>query len=167
MTRHPGLPPVTGPDIRVLVLGTFPSRASRAARQYYGFPRNAFWRVFEPWGVAREQPYAERCARLVRLGVGVWDVIASCETEGSLDKDIRAPEWNDVGAFADEHARLELVVFNGQKARAVFDRHASPARRVRLVTLPSTSPANTQAGKLEAWRAELAPLLPAVRAPGG
>ena len=41
------IPPVYNEQSRVLVLGTMPSPASRAAAFYYGHPRNRFWRVME------------------------------------------------------------------------------------------------------------------------
>lgn len=48
MPRPPllyGLPPIADPDARLLILGNMPSAMSLAAGQYYGNPRNAFWRL--------------------------------------------------------------------------------------------------------------------------
>ena len=41
---HP-IPPVCGPDARILILGSFPSVKSREARFFYGHPRNRFQRL--------------------------------------------------------------------------------------------------------------------------
>ncbi|MEI7781699.1 MAG: hypothetical protein WCJ18_07220, partial [Planctomycetota bacterium] len=59
--------------------------------EYYGHGRNQFWTLlglilgFDP-----SAPYDERVSRLERAGIALWDVIAACEREGSLDQDIRA-----------------------------------------------------------------------------
>jgi hypoxanthine-DNA glycosylase len=42
-----GLPPLVSAGTRVLVLGSFPGRRSRAERQYYAHPQNRFWPVME------------------------------------------------------------------------------------------------------------------------
>src|SRR3954467_304725 len=93
-----GLPPVIAPDARLVVLGSFSGAASLAAQQYYGHSRNAFWPLLSAlWGedlVAL--PYPGRIAALHRHRVGLWDVHAGCEREGSLDSAIRAAVPNDL-----------------------------------------------------------------------
>jgi len=41
------LPPLISSRTRLLILGSFPSVASLAARQYYGHPQNQFWRILQ------------------------------------------------------------------------------------------------------------------------
>jgi TDG/mug DNA glycosylase family protein len=162
-----GFAPIGADEARVLVLGSFPSEASLRAGEYYAHGRNALWPVFERLGVARAWPYARRCAELARLGVAVWDVIHSCERAGSLDSAIRGARYNDLCGFAARQPRLRTVLLNGCKAedgfgRATAGRDEFEGIAVRL--LPSTSPANARAGKLDQWEHALRTALAADRA---
>jgi hypoxanthine-DNA glycosylase len=82
-------PPQVGFGCRVLVLGTAPSVRSLALRQSYAHAQNLFWPFMgELFDAGPERPYAERIERLHARGVGIWDVLASCERPGSLDSRI-------------------------------------------------------------------------------
>ena len=144
-------PPVARAGARVLVLGSMPGVASLEAQQYYAHPRNAFWWVMEElFGVDRALPYGERTKALAAEGVALWDVLAECRREGSLDADIERDSIvpNDLAGFLDTHRRVHALCFNGRKSREVFDRHVAKALpdairdRVSLHDLPSTSPAH-------------------------
>lgn len=158
-------PPLVGAGARCLVLGSMPGAASLAAGEYYAHPRNLFWPlVGEVLGFATSLPYAERCAALVARGVAVWDVLAACEREGSLDADIRADSMvlNDFAAFFARHAGIRRVCFNGGTAARLFVRRVLPGlpmgAGLECVPLPSTSPAFAampRAEKLAHWRAGL------------
>lgn len=155
-----GFAPVVGARARVLVLGTMPSARSLELAEYYGHPRNAFWDVVagldgSPVPVFRALDYAERCRRLTRLEIALWDVLAECERVGSLDAAIRSPRANDFGAFLARHPELETIAFNGRAARRLFDRYVDPPRHLALIDLPSTSPANVRRGKVAVWSAAL------------
>jgi hypoxanthine-DNA glycosylase len=160
--RLDGFPPIARPDARVLVLGTMPSAASLAAAEYYAHPRNAFWGIMGAlFGFDARAPYAERCAALRAAGVAVWDVLAACRREGSLDTAIEADTVvvNDFAGFFGAHPAVARVFFNGGKAAELFRRHvpaaAVPTRVGERRQLPSTSPTNARlrfADKLEAWR---------------
>ena len=159
--------PQVGAGCRVLVLGTAPSRRSLELQQSYAHPQNLFWPFMgELYDAGPELPYAERIARLHRRGVGIWDVLESCERPGSLDSAIRADSEvpNDIPALLERYPSITVLAVNGAKALQVFRRRIEPAivtaRREGLVVLalPSTSPANAsipRARKLERWRAML------------
>lgn len=142
------------PDARVLILGSFPSEASLAARQYYAHPRNHFWPILgavlnEPLA---DLPYAERLARVRAHRVAIWDTIISCERAGSLDAAIRNAEQGEIKRVRRVAHDLKAVCFNGSmaaRAKAAWA-HAGYATLV----LPSTSPAYTLtiSDKLAAWR---------------
>ena len=155
MTRLHGLPPVIGPQTRLLVLGSFPGVASLRSQRYYGHPQNQFWRLLEtlwnqPWG---EATYEERLDVVRARGLGIWDVYASCEREGSLDSAIRHATLNDFAWVQGQCPRLQAIAHNGGESY----RHARHTQALGLPVyrLPSTSPANASWSferKLEAWR---------------
>ena len=162
--RRRGFPPIEAPHARVLVLGSMPGAASLAAGEYYAHPRNAFWSIVgELTGVPPSLPYARRVAALRTSGIALWDVVASCRRRGSLDTAIERTslEINDFAAFFARHPRLELVLFNGATAEALFRRRVLPTlggRALRLQRLPSTSPAHAGLGtkhKRAAWHRAL------------
>ncbi len=163
-TRLIGLAPVVDAGIQVLVLGSFPGAASLQAAQYYAHPRNAFWPVMAGVLGAPELPdlpYAQRLARLLAGHVGLWDAVASCEREGSLDTAITAAQASDLPSLLPRLPALRAIACNGAKA------YQETLRLLRgqdlpLLRLPSTSPAHAGlrlADKRQAWEAALRPLL--------
>jgi len=144
-----GFPPVLAPDARTLLLGSFPGVASLDMGQYYAHPRNQFWRLL---GACLEiealhlMPYEERLRVAVRHRVGIWDVVARCRRQGSLDA--------AVTAYLKEHApRLECIGFNGGLSWKLGHHLADYGYRV--FRLPSSSPAaaaHSFEQKLEQWR---------------
>lgn len=152
-----GLPPLLSPATRLIILGSFPGLASLRAQQYYGHPQNQFWRLLatllSPDPVALLQaPYAERVHWLLAQDIGVWDVYASCEREGSLDSAIRAPVLNPLADLRDRCPHLVALAHNGGESH----RHARHTQALGLPVyrLPSSSPANASWSferKLAAW----------------
>jgi len=157
--RLQGLPAVLDRGTRVVVLGSFPGVASLAAGQYYAHPRNQFWPLLGAlWGIdLAAWPYERRLAALRARGLGLWDVYAACEREGSLDSAIRAAEPNDLASLRLRAPGLEAVAHNGgESARSA---KLTAALGVAVHRLPSTSPANASWSferKLAAWRAVFA-----------
>lgn len=160
-------PPVADASARALILGSMPGVESLRAGEYYAHPRNAFWQIMgELVGASREMAYGTRLRRLRQSGIALWDVLAACAREGSLDTAIDANTIiaNDLVTFLARHQRISHVYFNGATAERCFLRHVQPAlepERLRLHRLPSTSPAHAALGytaKLRAWRKVLQPL---------
>jgi len=152
-----GLPPIADPDSRLLILGNMPSVMSLAAAEYYGNPRNAFWRIAGAlFGFEVDEPYPRRVEALRRNGVAVWDVLHSCRRPGSLDSAVDPASMvaNDFAAFFAAHPAIERVYFNGAAAQHNYARLVRIDADVSYLRLPSTSPAQTMSytDKLAAWR---------------
>ena len=152
--RRRGLPPVIASDASVLILGSFPSAASLAARQYYAHPRNHFWPIL---GAVLGEPlvdlgYDDRLARVRQHRVAIWDTIVSCERNGSLDSAIRNAERAGIRRVQRAAGGLKAVCFNGQTAGRAASAWAEAG--YATLVLPSTSPAYTMPleRKLGAWR---------------
>lgn len=168
MKRLYGFPPVADEHATVLILGSMPGRRSLQMRQYYAHPHNAFWRIMSALtGAAPEQPYAQRLAALQAACIALWDVLHSCEREGSLDHRIAREQANDFATFCARHPRITRVFFNGSKAEQSFRKFVLGRQMLpplSLQRLPSTSPAyagKSYEEKLEVWRAAIQPYLPA------
>ena len=163
-----------------MVLGSFPSVLSRENAFYYGNPQNRFWRVMaaclgEPVPqnegglsdngrpLTLEESIAAKKRMLLRHGIALWDVIASCDIKGSSDASIK----NVVPAQVErvlEEAHIGAVICNGGTAGRLYKRYLQWQVGLAAHVLPSTSPANAawQLERLTArWQEELLPLLDA------
>ncbi|MCV7203783.1 DNA-deoxyinosine glycosylase [Mycolicibacterium peregrinum] len=154
-----GLDPLLGQRPRVLILGNMPSVMSLGSGQYYGNPRNAFWRITGAlFGFDAAAPYPDRVSALCAHRVAVWDVLRSCRRVGSLDSAVERDSMvpNDFTAFFAAHPTVERLIFNGAAAETNYRRLVGPPP-LPSARAPSTSPAQTMRfeGKLAAWRAAL------------
>ena len=145
---------VASPGTRLLLLGSFPGVASLVAQQYYGHPRNQFWPLLSAiWQADLTRlAYADRLRALHDRGLGLWDVYASCQRQGSLDSAIRDAVPNDLPGLAARLPQLQAIAHNGgESARAM---RVTGALGLPVHRLPSSSPANASWSfdrKLAAW----------------
>jgi double-stranded uracil-DNA glycosylase len=156
-----GLPPLLDANTRLVVLGSFPGVSSLRAQQYYGHPQNQFWKIMATLlspnaAEVLAMPYAERAQWLLAQGVGLWDVYAACDREGSLDSHIKNAQPNDLQSLRKRCPAMVAIAHNGAESF----KHAkfSQALGVPVHRLPSTSPANASWSfdrKLEAWKSIL------------
>lgn len=156
-TRRRGFAPVIDERIKVLILGSFPSPASLAKRQYYGHPQNHFWKLM---GALLDEPlfdmdYALRLPMLLKHRIGLWDVYAQCERPGALDSNIRRAVGNQFERVLAGVRDLRRVCFNGKTAGRFAPVFAEAG--YQTLVLPSSSPAYTLKldAKLKAWRGVL------------
>ena len=89
--------PVYNEQSQILILGSFPSVKSREQQFFYGHKQNRFWKVLAGvLGCDAPQSVEEKKAMLLLHHIAVWDVIQSCEIEGSSDASIRDVVPNDL-----------------------------------------------------------------------
>ncbi|MDO4796225.1 MAG: DNA-deoxyinosine glycosylase [Brachymonas sp.] len=150
-----GLVPICNANTRLLVLGSFPGVRSLQMQQYYAHPQNQFWRILGLlWHMDLPAlPYAERCAAALQHGLGIWDVYAHCERQGSLDSAICNAQVNDLAALRKQCPQLLAIAHNGGESWK--HRKHTAALGVAVHRLPSTSPAHASWSlerKFTAWR---------------
>lgn len=143
---------------KILILGSFPSVKSREYGFFYGHPQNRFWRVIAAiCGEDVPQSNDEKRAFLLCNKIAVWDVIFSCEIEGSADSTIKNAVPTDLAKIL-ETADIKQIFTNGKKADELYNKYQIKATDMPSVCLPSTSPANaiwTFERLVEKWKSEL------------
>lgn len=134
--------PVYDKDSKVLILGSFPSVKSRENKFFYGHPQNRFWKVLAAV-FEKEIPETieEKKKFLLENHVAVWDVIHSCDIEGSSDSSIRNVQANDISPVL-RTAQIQQIYVNGKKAEQLYRKYIYPKVQRDCICLPSTSPAN-------------------------
>ena len=134
--------PVYDEHSRILILGSFPSVKSREAGFFYHHPQNRFWRVLAAvTGQETPETIPEKKEFLLKNGIALWDVIASCEIKGSSDSSIKDVVPNDLSGIL-ETADIRRIYANGGTAFQLYQKYAYPVTEREAVRLPSTSPAN-------------------------
>jgi len=119
-----GLAPLVGPQPRILILGSLPSDESIKRQEYYGNPKNLFWKVIAGvFGETVPDTYEEKKGLLFRHRIALWDVCASADREGSLDANIKDIEFNDLAGFINKNPTIQMIVLNGGKASTEYRRY--------------------------------------------
>ena len=142
-------------DSKILILGSFPSVKSRENGFFYGHPQNRFWKILsavfeDDLPITNE----EKRAFLLRHRVAVWDVIASCEIQGSSDQSIKNAVPNDLSVIFKE-AKIQRVFTNGGAATKLYQRYLEKQIGITAIPLPSGSPANAAwslGALIDAWQ---------------
>lgn len=120
-----------------------PGEASLRANEYYGHPRNHFWKfLFTICQQPFSTDYETKKNLLLQNNMALWDVLQACERTGSLDSAIMKEVPNDFVTFLKAHPNITHIYFNGQKAAHFFKRYIETESIYTWATLPSTSPAN-------------------------
>ena len=141
--EHP-FEPIYDKNSKILILGSFPSVKSREINFYYAHPQNRFWRVLSKV-IKKDEPITigEKRRFLLDNNIAIWDVVKSCDIEGSSDSSICDVEINDIDTLL-KKTRIKSIYFNGKTAYTYFNRNYKGmlTDNIEKIVLPSTSSAN-------------------------
>lgn len=129
------------PNAKVVILGTFPSEASRDTF-FYHKSTNQFWKIMseifgddsikhletkkndqKPSPDENLQLIENRKNFLKKHKIGLWDMIKSCYIDNSKDSSIKDPEYNDLTTLKTECPQLECICFSSKKAFKHYQRY--------------------------------------------
>ena len=151
--EHP-FQPLVFKDSKILILGSFPSIDSFDKAFYYAHPRNQFWRLLSELS---RYPINNRDQKIWLLKVSkiaLWDMVATCTRDNSLDSSLEDIEVNNLAEFLEEHPSIEKVAFTGRLAERLFKIHFDYLE-IETLYLPSPSSAYAKMSfeqKLEKYR---------------
>ena len=117
------IPPVYDKNSKILILGSFPSVKSRENQFFYHHPQNRFWKVLSGV-VGCDIPVTidDKKEFLLNNNIAVWDVIASCEIEGSSDSSIKNVVVNDLNKIIDT-CDIKQIFCNGGKSFELYKKY--------------------------------------------
>lgn len=136
-----GFDPIVDSDCHILILGLMPSISSLEIAQYYGHPQNRFWKLMNRLLQGSIENYESKKNLLLDNHIALWDVVATCEREGSLDSAIVDEVPNDIVGLLVAYPKIELILCNGRKSYDLFRKYY-PNLMHMAHYVPSTSPAN-------------------------
>jgi hypoxanthine-DNA glycosylase len=139
-----GFAPIIDKNVKVLILGSFPSTKSLEVKEYYGNKGNDFWRVFgrviEIGEDLHSASYDLKKIKLLEYHMGLWDVFAEAERVGSADSNFRNVIYNDFKTLFKEYPNIKIVLITGNKAYDSYDKLNIPDKS--YYKIPSTSGVN-------------------------
>lgn len=136
--------PIYNSSSKILILGSFPSVKSRENNFFYHHPQNRFWKVLS--SITNEdvpKSIDEKKEFLLRNHIALWDVISSCEIEGSSDSSIKNVIPNDLTSILN-NCDIDIIFCNGGKAHDLYKKYCQKNINIKDIKLPSTSPANAR-----------------------
>ena len=140
MIKH-NIDPLYNNNSRILILGSFPSVKSREAHFFYHHPQNRFWKIIESLFNEDCTTIDKKKKCLLQNNIALWDVIESCEIEGSSDSSIKNVKINDLTKIINE-SKIKTVFTNGKKSYQLYNKYCYSETKINAISLTSTSPAN-------------------------
>lgn len=132
---HP-LEPFYDENSEILILGSMPSVESRKQNFYYAHPQNQFWRLLAD---VYDEKIIDKEEFLRKHHIALFDVIQSCDIEGSKDSSIRNVVVNDIASLVNK-TKITKIFTTGKKAYDLYQRYLKDSVGIDAIYLPSSSP---------------------------
>jgi len=136
---HP-FTPIVFNDSKILILGSFPSIDSFEKSFYYAHPRNQFWKILSAVTAYPINNRDQKTWLLKESKIALWDMVANCVRDNSLDSSLEDIEVNNIAEFLEEHPTIEKVAFTGRLSEKLFKIHFDYLE-IETLYLPSPSSA--------------------------
>ena len=125
-----------------------PGVKSLEEQQYYVHPQNRFWKLMGLFCNVEnfhDLNYQKKLQNLLKNQIALWDVIQSCNRDGSLDSNIQNEVPNNLPDLLKQFPNIKIICLNGNKAYTAFKKYFPDLlEKYNCYKLPSTSPANAK-----------------------
>jgi len=135
------LEPIYNKDSEILILGTMPSVKSREIGFYYMHSKNRFWKILSFLYNEELLTIEDKKEFLKRKKIALWDVIASCEINGSSDNSIKNVKVNNLNKII-KSSNIKKIYTTGKTAYKLYNKYCLNKTKIKAICLPSPSPAN-------------------------
>lgn len=133
--------PIFNENSKILILGSMPSITSRNKEFFYMHPQNRFWKIFEELFKVKLDTIIMKKDFLLSHNIAVWDVIKSCNINGSSDSSIKNIEVNNLDIIINK-ANIKCIFCTGSKSYTLYKKYFK--YNIPVICLPSSSSANAQ-----------------------
>lgn len=117
-----------------------PSIISRKNNFYYANPSNRFWKIINNIFKVDLKTNKAKKAFLLKNKIALWDVIKSCDINGSSDASIKNVVVNDIDLII-KNSQIKNIYCTGKKSYELFIKYF-PQYVSMTTILPSPSSAN-------------------------
>jgi hypoxanthine-DNA glycosylase len=138
--------PIINETSEVLILGSMPSVKSLEQQEYYAHPQNRFWKVMAElcnYPDLHKSEFKIKTDILLKNHIALWDVVKTCNRNGSLDSAIENVKPNDIKTLLKKYPEIKKIYCNGTASYTMFNRYFKDIN-LPVTKLPSTSPANAK-----------------------
>lgn len=117
-----------------------PSITSRENNFYYSHKTNRFWKIFSILYNTKLNTTEEKIEFLLKNNIALYDMIKSCDIEGSSDSSIKNIKINDLNPIIN-NSKIKYIFCEGKLSYNLYKKHYSNFN-IEYYYLPSTSSAN-------------------------